>query len=264
MASLLSLIQRRQGGQEGVAARPGKASSMHRATAAPRRVDSNQSGLHPRLAERVRRHLLHPYRRPVAEHNRRAVEQAAERLAEHDGPLLLDSFCGVGASTALLACRHPEALVVGLDKSARRLARHGHHLPASAGGRLPDNCLLVRAEVDDFWRLAAEAGWRPQAHYLLYPNPWPKAAHLQRRVHGSPVFPHLLELGGRIELRSNWRLYLEECAAALALAEWTARLRPLPPAPPWTPFERKYAAAGQSLWQLVALPGPESHSAPAP
>jgi len=237
---------------------------MHRATAAPRRVDSNQSGLHPRLAERVRRHLLHPYRRPVAEHNRRAFEQAAERLAEHDGPLLLDSFCGVGASTALLACRHPEALVVGLDKSARRLARHGHHLPASAGGRLPDNCLLVRAEVDDFWRLAAEAGWRPQAHYLLYPNPWPKAAHLQRRVHGSPVFPHLLELGGRIELRSNWRLYLEECAAALALAEWTARLRPLPPAPPWTPFERKYAAAGQSLWQLVALPGPESHSAPAP
>ncbi len=207
-----------------------------------RPVASNQSGLHPRLAVVVRRHLDTPHRRPVAEHTRLAFERVAP-WRDPDRPLILDSGCGTGTRTARLAARHPEILVLGLDKSAARLERH----PV-----LPANARLERAELGDFWRLAAAAGWRLDRHYLLYPNPWPKSRQLMRRWHGSPAFPALLALGGRLELRSNWRLYVEEFARALNLAGIDAMLEPVPDGPPLTAFEAKYRASGQRLWRCRA------------
>ena len=120
-------------------------------------------------------------------------------------------------------------------------------------GDLPDNTLLVRADLVDFWRLALNAGWRPRRHYLLYPNPYPKTAHLKLRWHGHPVFPALLALGGRLELRSNWRLYLQEFALAAAQAsDVVAEVQPFTPEGEYlTPFERKYHQSGQDLWRLV-------------
>ena len=75
-------------------------------------------------------------------------------------------------------------------------------------GKLPRNLILMRADLNDFYRLAADAGWRLARHFILYPNPWPKSVHLKRRWHGAPVFPYMLRLGGVMELRSNWKLYL--------------------------------------------------------
>ncbi len=95
-----------------------------------------------------------------------------------------------------------------------------------------------------------------QRHYLLYPNPWPKSAHLKRRWHGHPVFPHLLALGGELEARSNWRLYLEELAAALALAGITASVTPVADTEETlTDFEEKYRLSGHQLWRLSATLG---------
>lgn len=207
-----------------------------------RPVTSNQSGLHPRLETVVRRHLDTPHRRPVAEHTRLAFERIAA-WRDPSRPLILDSGCGTGIGTARLAARHPEALVLGLDKSTARLARH----PA-----LPPNARLERAELGDFWRLAAAAGWRLDRHYLLYPNPWPKSRQLLRRWHGSPVFPALLALGGRLELRSNWRLYVEEFVRALSLAGIDGAIELVPDEPPLTAFEAKYRASDQDLWRCRA------------
>lgn len=36
----------------------------------------------------------------------------------------------------------------------------------------------------------------------------PKIGHLSRRWHGHPVFPAMLELGGVLECRSNWKIYV--------------------------------------------------------
>ena len=151
-----------------------------------RPVKSNQSHLHPRLAQVVRRHLQTRHLDPIAEHSRRAYAALKDALNARPRPLILDSFCGTGHSTALLAGRHPEYLVVGIDKSAARLARH----PAPAG----DNYLLLHARCEDIWRLLAEEGLQAHCHYLLYPNPWPKSGHLQRRIHGHASFPLLLQL----------------------------------------------------------------------
>jgi tRNA (guanine-N7-)-methyltransferase len=136
---------------------------------------------------------------------------------------------------------------VGMDKSAHRLYRSAAH--TGTGG----NYLLVRADLVDFWRLTATAGWPVQKQYLLYPNPWPKPDHLMRRWHGHPVFGSILATGGAIEVRSNWRVYVEEFAMAFALATGVQeKPEEFHPAEYLSPFERKYALSGQRLYRFVA------------
>tara|TARA_R110000823_G_scaffold125385_10_gene252141 strand:- start:1915 stop:2559 length:645 start_codon:yes stop_codon:yes gene_type:complete len=214
-------------------------------------VSSNQAGLHPRLAELVRKHLAHAYRPPVSPHNLDAYARLRRGMHAQQRPLVLDSFCGTGHSTETLARRHPGHFVVGVDKSSHRLAR----------GPQPDarsNYLLLRADCEAIWQLLAADAQTLDHHYLLYPNPWPKSAHLKRRVHGHPAFAALLALGGALELRSNWQLYVEEFRAALALAgRPAARVQQLPPeVVPLSRFEQKYRDSGHPLWCLQASLAP--------
>jgi len=197
----------------------------------------------------VKRHLREPDRKPIAGHNRRACDILLERVAHEPLPLVLDSFCGTGHSTALLAERHPQHLVVGVDKSASRLSRH-------PGGER-DNYLLLRAECEPLWSLVAAARLRVDYHYLLYPNPWPRPAHLQRRVHGHPGFQSLLRLGGRLELRSNWQIYVEEFGVALHLAGHRGCIARVTGATAdLSLFERKYRRSGHDLWACHCDLGP--------
>ncbi len=213
-----------------------------------RSVTSNQEGPHPALEATVRRHLTHPWRAPVADHDRAAFARASARVGAAGDRLIVDSGCGTGRSSVALARRYPEALVLGLDQSRHRLQRAERRFAP-----LPDNLLLLQTDCTGFWRLAAEAGWRVRRHFLLYPNPWPKSAHLKRRWHGHPVWPALLALGGTLEMRSNWSLYLREARAALAVSGIPARLTALSPGEEaLTDFEEKYAASGQPLWRLTA------------
>lgn len=210
---------------------------------ASRIPETSQTGIHPRLDEAVRRHLASSWRQPVRGHSKKAFESVQDRISR-SRRLVLDSGCGTGESTANLAMRHPKSLVVGVDKSAARLAR---------APRLPSNALLVRAELADFWRLAVGAGCRLERHYLFYPNPWPKPAHLKRRWHAHPVFPALLELGGFVELRTNFEIYALEFARALELAGVEdAEVVSFDGHAPASPFERKYAKSGHRLWRLTA------------
>ncbi|WP_447555265.1 tRNA (guanine(46)-N(7))-methyltransferase TrmB [Vreelandella sp. EE22] len=211
---------------------------------ASRVVTSNQFGPHQDLVRRVQRSLAHPLKKPMAEHNRQAFEAAHAWYAASRAPLILDAGCGVGLSTRRLAMQFPDHVVIGVDRSESRLSREH--------GELPGNALLVRADLVDFWRLALEAGWAPARHYILYPNPYPKAAHLKMRWHGHAVFPSVLALGGRLEVRSNWKLYIEEFAQGLELATGQrSAIEPLAPQGEYlTPFEAKYDQSGQPLWRL--------------
>lgn len=193
-------------------------------------ISSNQSGLHQRLEPTVRRHLDSHFRRPFPDYSLREFARADRLVQQHRGPLIVDSYCGVGESTLNIARQYPDALVIGIDKSAHRLAKHDND------HRDADNYRLFQADTDDFWRLALQANWQPARHFLLYPNPWPKAAHLKRRIHGSPLLPTLLALGGTMELRSNWAVYVEEFATALGLAGRTATVEQYQPATAITPF----------------------------
>jgi tRNA G46 methylase TrmB len=218
-----------------------------------RAVTSNQIGLHPRLAELVDRHARCEFLRPLAPSGLEPFELAIAAWQSHGGSLIIDAGCGVGLSTRKLAQQFPGAFVIGVDQSAHRLQRHTRW-----EGIEPSNFITVRADLVDFWQRMAHAHIRPVRHYLLYPNPWPKKAQLQRRWHGHPIFPTLLRLGGHLECRSNWKTYIDEMALALMQLtglEVPTEQWPVDPAAALTPFEQKYAASGHTLWRCaIQLP----------
>lgn len=210
-----------------------------------RLIASAQDGTHRDLEALVRRHMAHPFRKPILDYNRAAFTAAvaARDAWQPEAPLILDAGCGVGWSTQRLAERYPDHFVIGVDQSVERISR-GRPLP------MPKNALLIRADLVDFWRLLAESGIQLARHYNLYPNPWPKIGHLARRWHGHAVFPVWRDLGGEIECRSNWRIYIEEMAQALTLLTGQAvAAEPYETDDPMTPFEKKYLASGHELWR---------------
>ena len=216
--------------------------------AVSRVIASAQEGPHRDLAALVGRHLAHPFRKPVLDYNRAAftVAMAARAGWNPTAPLILDAGCGVGWSTLRMAAAHPGHFVIGVDQSLDRLQR-GKPRP------LPANAVLVRADLVDFWRLLAGAGIRLARHCVLYPNPWPKIGHLARRWHGHAVFPVWRELGGVVEVRSNWRIYVDEMALALGLlGARSIEAGAFTPDDPMTPFEKKYLASGHALWRCTA------------
>ena len=118
---------------------------------------------------------------------------------------------------------------------------------------MPDNCLVIRADADDLWRQLALRKIKLERHYLLFPNPYPKAAQLNQRWHGAPIFPELLKLGGLLEVRTNWRIYLDEFAMALRIAGGIdATIESYKPIEAISAFELKYDQDDQTLWRLTA------------
>ena len=214
-------------------------------------ISSAQDGPHKDLDDLVRRHIAHPFRKPILDYNREAFAAAlvARAAWKPQAPLILDAGCGVGWSTLRIAEQFSDHFVLGVDQSSDRIARGK---PVA----MPVNALLVRADLVDFWRLLVEHGIRLARHYNLYPNPWPKIGHLARRWHGHAVFPVWRELGGELECRSNWRIYIEEMAQALTLLSGRPVIaEPYATDDPMTPFEKKYLASGHQLWRCrVSLP----------
>ena len=212
-------------------------------------VSSGQGDVHPRLEAIVRKHLETHWSQPL----HLPTLDTWHELETHPSfsavmPLILDSGCGTGESTTRLAQQFPSHLVIGVDRSIKRLAKSG----VSSAFFSRDNFILVRAELATFWRLLLMNGFSPQRHYLFYPNPWPKPGHLPRRWHGHPVFPDLLALGGEIELRCNWSVYALEFARAAGLAtQALIGVVELKPDIGISPFERKYLERGQSLYSVL-------------
>lgn len=205
-----------------------------------------------------------------------AFEAARPWLAESGSrPLILDSGCGTGRSTRALAAANPDAVVIGVDRSEARLSR-------SSDTMLPENALVIRAELGTFWRLLLreeDAAARVCHHSIYYPNPYPKPSQLRKRWHCHPALPLIMALRGSIEVRSNWRVYLDEFIASVeALAveqpgvpEYVRKgaARRLPASleavhlengrDAVTNFEEKYWARGDPLWRLL-LPVPSATS----
>ncbi|OPX54208.1 tRNA G46 methylase TrmB [Oceanospirillum multiglobuliferum] len=228
-----------------------------------RSIHTTQDAPHEELIPRVLKHLHEPFLKPYQAHNLQAFKAASQWLKAQNKPLILDSCCGIGESTRQLAKLFPDHAVIGVDQSETRINRQH--------GEVPDNALLVRANLLDFWRLAANAHWKPVRHYLFYPNPYPKKSQFKLRWHGGAMLPFIVRLGGIFECRSNWQLYVQEMAMAYSLlreegllkaplveqqarlAEVAEQVVAIQPELIMTPFERKYLASGQQVYGWVYL-----------
>ena len=111
--------------------------------------------------------------------------------------------------------------------------------------------------------MAGRAG-RLKAHYLPYPNPRARAPAHHAPLARPSRLSWLLGLGGDLEVRSNWRLYLEEWQVVLESLGVASTLSPLAPAPeaPLSPFEAKYLASGHACYALRAELGAGGVPAP--
>lgn len=210
-------------------------------------VTSTQTGPHEKLVATVRLHMNSDYKKPYRQHNLDAYKILTQAIAKQKYTgLILDSCCGTGMSTRILANRFPQSLVVGLDQSIKRLEK------ITEGMEKPNNCLMLQANCEDLWRLCANAGIRFDAHYILYPNPWPKINHLKRRWHGHSVFPVLKNIAPTTVLRSNWKLYLQEFSFAWEiLTGKKSCVESLNIDYAMTLFEKKYSNSGQNIFELV-------------
>ncbi|MBK8284345.1 MAG: SAM-dependent methyltransferase [Ahniella sp.] len=214
-------------------------------------VHSRQNGVHPDLERVIERHMTSVWRAPAHEPSQHAFLQWLTRVDVATRPLVLDSGCGTGASTRLLAERHPDSLVLGIDQSLSRLGSE-----AEEGVQIAEQAWLLRARAETVWSCLQMRNRRVANHYLLYPNPWPKPEHLRRRWHCHPAWPLLLGISETIEVRSNWSVYIDEMATALRLANRHVSLvADFRPDSVLTPFEAKYLASGHSLFQVKAKPG---------
>ena len=93
-----------------------------------------------------------------------------------------------------------------------------------------NNLILVQANLIDFWNLIYQKNqnyldnpnnansnkrWNITHHFILYPNPYPKAAQFKQRFHGHPIFPIMLKISPRLEIRTNWEIYIKEAYQAI-------------------------------------------------
>lgn len=218
-------------------------------------IITNQDGIHEKLDDVVKKHLTHDFQKPFQAHTEEAFQQMDDFVQaflseKANGSVILDACCGVGQSTRILAEQNPHALVIGVDKSDHRINRNVEGFTEEEGYQA-NNYHLVRADLNDFYRLVKASNWPVSKHYILYPNPWPKSKHLQRRWHGSAVFPQMSSIGDELILRSNWLLYLQEFQQASQHVNLQGELTELMCNElPLTPFEAKYQASGQQCWQL--------------
>ncbi len=212
-------------------------------------VTSNQLGTHDDLENKLKKHLTNPFRKPYRPFSADIFYKANEIINNINLPIILDSGCGTGESSLILSKQYTDALVVGIDKSEKRLEK----FITNENFFDKDNLILIRADVIDIWRMIKQSNWNIKKHYLLYPNPWPKKDQLKRRWHGHPVFPEMLTLCNNIELRTNWQIYAEEFRFALELVtKKTASIETIEAEQFISPFEKKYYESGHELYRVTS------------
>lgn len=181
--------------------------------------------LHGLVDKHVQTLPLFLSKKPIAAHTLQAFRSVQEYISENnsdangldgiDKDIVLDSGCGTGRSTLILADKYPDCIVIGVDRSLVRLTQRSSYkkftmkdddndeeedtqkkalmqiVPSQNNN---NNAVLIRAELSDFWRCVIAAKWKVRAHYLLYPNPYPKIKRVKSRWYGHPSFPILLGL----------------------------------------------------------------------
>ncbi len=216
-------------------------------------VTTNQVGINEGLSLLNVRYTLDNFKKPIPDFSIKIFEEIWEWIKSNNNKsLVIDVGCGVGESSYHLANKYKNDLVIGIDKSLVRISKNN-----TFKKNPPANLKIVRGDIIDIWRLFYKyrAEFSIKKQYILYPNPWPLKHHFKKRWHGHPVFPFILALETPIELRTNWKLYLEEFSFCLNLRNKSlASIEGYSPKVIVTPFERKFCESEHELFRLNYKP----------
>jgi tRNA G46 methylase TrmB len=217
-------------------------------------VTSNQIGIHEHIYPLLEKYKSTEFKKPYSEESKKSFGKITKWVSEMGNkPLILDMGCGVGESSFHLGEKYPDCLVVGIDKSIDRLERKN-----AFKKDLSENILLVRADLIDIWRMFLDNKnkFNIKKQYILYPNPYPKKKHLKLRWYGQPVFHSIMNLNCPVEVRSNWKQYLEDFLHASIFFDFgkECKVESFIPAICITPFERKFFNSSQTLFRICVNP----------
>ena len=213
-------------------------------------VLSNQTEIYDNLVSVVQKHLRVVHQKPYPVFSLAAFEKIQAFTGSFSKRPILDSGCGTAMSCLYLLEKYPEHPIVAIDKSAYRLEKGKKRLRQHKEAH---RVLFVQADIFDMWELAKINKIYFHRHFLFYPNPWPLKKHFRRRVYGHPAFRILFHICKHLEVRTNWKLYLDELSLSIEqispLIEH--QIMPVSVNDQITHFEQKYQTSGHRLWKLM-------------
>ncbi len=208
------------------------------------RILTNQTGPHPKLEQIPVGTSAYMTYYPVSLNVLEICQKIKKEQDKSDWGLLVDSGCGTGDSTINIAKSYPNYLVLGIDKSSKRLNQAQQKIKS-------ENVRFITANLVEFWIGLKLVNASIAANFILYPNPWPKQKHLKKRWHAHPVMPLLPMISNYIELRTNWRIYAEEfCGRLTKLTGSVMTVEKINPNNPISAFEEKYFDSNHDLFRL--------------
>ena len=177
-------------------------------------------------------------------------------LAE-DHPILdVEIGCGVGFHPLKYSAANPERFLVAIEHSSERFAKFERRI---AHHPVRQNLLAVHEDAEAFF----VHYFKPQTLdriLILYPNPYPKKVHLNRRWYGMPFAKYMvdcLKLDGQLTLATNEEFYAQEAIKfftnywGLGLVENSQLKASENSFAPRTHFEKKYLENGQTCFNLI-------------
>lgn len=163
---------------------------------------------------------------------------------------LLDVGVGNGVATLAWAADHPDRDVVAVELHRPSVALT---LTAVADAGLA-NVRVVEVDVREL--LAGAAVGAVHDVRLLFPDPWPKRRHLERRLVDGPFVAALAEVlpvGGTLHVGTDWPDYARQVVAAVtADGRFAVAAAAERPPRPVTTYEAIGVAAGRPITDVVA------------
>lgn len=178
-------------------------------------------------------------------------------------PRLLDIGSGNGSATLAWARDHPDRDVVTVELHRPGLAQILRRL--EAGG--PANVRVAELDATALLEGGIEAGTFHEIR-ILFPDPWPKRRHLERRMVDGPFLARIADAlppGGVLHVATDWDDYADQVRSGIAAeprlvpmadlgaGSWTS----VRPDRPVTAYEQRGRAAGRTVTDLLArrVPG---------
>lgn len=173
------------------------------------------------------------------------------------GPTDLEIGAGQGLHAVRYCRDHRDRQLIALERTHNKFARlqqRKNHHPNL------ENLYIAHADAINFvcHFVPAESLERI---FLLYPNPYPKTAHAQRRWHRSPFMSFLmtrLRPKGELNLATNLSWYRDEAIRHLGQEHPLTLVHEVvltDPSAARTHFEKKYLERGETCFDLIFKKG---------
>jgi tRNA (guanine-N7-)-methyltransferase len=169
-----------------------------------------------------------------------------ENLFGRNAPLHVDLGCGDGSFLCVLAQRMPEKNFLGIERLLGRV-RAAAHKAARIG-----NVRLLRMEISYAVRYLLPPA-SAETFYLLFPDPWPKRRHWQRRIVNESflrAIDQALVSGGTLYIATDRVDYFEKIKKIARANPDFATVDFADIDLPHTKFERKFRMQDATIYRL--------------